>query len=145
MTTAEITDSWGQPPTASSRRIGTGCSPMSCACSAANVLSCDQGAPGCSSLIDNGDMYASARPTGAASEVLTADDLTAGIGKLPVNTCGGNIADSFRQSHRFRRRSGPPDLRHLCTGVDSASTSLFVGAPMAPLVSSTLFGNQNAL
>ncbi|MBM7367389.1 thiolase C-terminal domain-containing protein [Gordonia hydrophobica] len=97
--------------------------------------------PAVAALIDHG-----LAPTGPeAGDVLTVDNMTAGVGALPVNTSGGNIADSFVngmglavEAVRQIRGTSPNQ-------VDGARTSLFIGGPMAPLVSSTLFGHQDAL
>ncbi|MCF8610149.1 transporter [Gordonia sp. HY285] len=97
--------------------------------------------PAVAALIDHG-----LAPTGpAAGEVLTADNLTAGIGELPVNTSGGNIADSFVNGMGLAVEA-VRQIRGTSTNqVDGARTSLFIGGPMAPLVSSTLFGHQDTL
>ncbi|NMO03704.1 transporter [Gordonia sp. TBRC 11910] len=97
--------------------------------------------PAVAALIDHG-----LAPTGpAAGEVLTVDNLTAGIGKLPVNTSGGNIADSFVNGMGLAVEA-VRQIRGTSTNqVEGARTSLFIGGPMAPLVSSTLFGHQDTL
>ncbi|GAA4672731.1 thiolase C-terminal domain-containing protein [Gordonia humi] len=97
--------------------------------------------PAVAALIDHG-----LAPTGpAAGDVLTADNLTAGIGSLPVNTSGGNIADSFVNGMGLAVEA-VRQIRGTSTNqVDGARTSLFIGGPMAPLVSSTLFGHQDTL
>ncbi|MFI5717470.1 thiolase C-terminal domain-containing protein [Nocardia sp. NPDC051750] len=97
--------------------------------------------PAVSALIDHG--LAPAGP--AAREVLTVDNLTAGIGKLPVNTSGGNIADSFVNGMGLAVEA-VRQIRGTSTNpVADARISLFVGGPMAPLVSSTLFGREDTL
>jgi len=97
--------------------------------------------PAVAALIDHG-----LAPSGpAAGEVLTADNLTAGIGRLPVNTSGGNIADSFVNGMGLAVEA-VRQIRGTSTNpVDGAKTSLFIGGPMAPLVSSTLFGHADTL
>ncbi|MCF3939648.1 thiolase C-terminal domain-containing protein [Gordonia tangerina] len=97
--------------------------------------------PAVAALIDHG-----LAPTGpAAGSVLTVDNLTAGIGKLPVNTSGGNIADSFVNGAGLAVEA-VRQIRGTSTNpVEGARTSLFIGGPMAPLVSSTLFGHHDTL
>ncbi|MCF8571317.1 transporter [Gordonia sp. HY002] len=97
--------------------------------------------PAVAALIDHG-----LAPTGAAAgEALTVDNLTAGIGDLPVNTSGGNIADSFVNGMGLAVEA-VRQIRGTSTNqVHGARTSLFIGGPMAPLVSSTLFGHQDTL
>ncbi|GGL16805.1 thiolase C-terminal domain-containing protein [Nocardia jinanensis] len=97
--------------------------------------------PAVAALIDHG-----LAPTGpAAGEVLTVDNLTAGIGKLPVNTSGGNIADSFVNGMGLAVEA-VRQIRGTSTNpVADAHLSLFIGGPMAPLVSSTLFGREETL
>jgi len=97
--------------------------------------------PAVAALIDHGLC-----PSGpAAGEVLTVDNLTAGVGKLPVNTSGGNIADSFVNGMNLAVEA-VRQIRGTSTNqVDGARTSLFVGGPMAPLVSSTLFAHGDVL
>lgn len=97
--------------------------------------------PAVAALIDHG--FAPRGP--AAGDVLTVDNLIAGVGKLPVNTSGGNVADYFVNGmglaveavRQIRGTSPNP--------VPDARTSLFIGGPMAPLVSSTLFGHHDVL
>ena len=97
--------------------------------------------PAVAALIDHG-----LAPTGpAAGEILTVDNLTAGIGKLPVNTSGGNIADSFVNGMGLAVEA-VRQIRGTSTNpVAGARTSLFIGGPMAPIVSTTLFGHEDTL
>ena len=77
----------------------------------------------------------------AAGEHLTVDNLTVERGRLPINTAGGNIAEGFVHgiglvAEAVRQiRGGSPNP------VDDADISLLIGGPMAPLVSSTVFGS----
>jgi len=93
--------------------------------------------PAVASMIDHG----LCPPGRGAAEVLTVDNLTVERGRLPINTAGGNIAEGFvhgiglvaeavRQIH-----GGSPNP------VAGADVSLLIGGPMAPLVSSTVFGS----
>ncbi|MQY26032.1 thiolase C-terminal domain-containing protein [Nocardia aurantia] len=97
--------------------------------------------PAVSALIDHGLVP----PGPAAGEVLTVDNLTAGIGALPVNTSGGNLADSFVNGMGLAVEA-VRQIRGTSTNpVAGAKVSLFIGGPMAPLVSSTLFGHHDTL
>ncbi len=77
---------------------------------------------------------------------MTVENLTAPHGKLPVNTSGGNLADSFINGLNLAVEA----VRQIRGGtstnqVADAKTSLFIGGPMAPLVSSVLFGHADTL
>lgn len=93
--------------------------------------------PAVASMIDHG----LCPPGQAAGEVLTVDNLTVERGRLPINTAGGNIAEGFVHgiglvAEAVRQiRGGSPNP------VAGAEVSLLIGGPMAPLVSSTLFGS----
>lgn len=97
--------------------------------------------PALASLIDHG----LCPPGEAAGAFMTVENLTAPGGVLPTNTSGGNIADAFINGmglaveavRQIRGTSPNP--------VSGADTSLFIGGPMAPLVSSTLFGSARTL
>jgi hypothetical protein len=93
--------------------------------------------PAVASLIDHG----LCPPGPAAGDFMTVPNLTAPDGGLPLNTSGGNLADSFInglglavEAVRQIRGTSPNQ-------VAGAETSLFIGGPMAPLVSSVLFGS----
>ncbi|MFZ0715815.1 thiolase C-terminal domain-containing protein [Mycobacterium sp.] len=93
--------------------------------------------PAVASMIDHG----LCPPGPAAGEVLTVDNLTVERGRLPINTAGGNIAEGFVHgiglvAEAVRQiRGGSPNP------VAGADVSLLIGGPMAPLVSSTVFGS----
>jgi len=93
--------------------------------------------PVVASMIDHG----LCPPGPAAGEVLTVDNLTVERGHLPINTAGGNIAEGFVHgiglvAEAVRQiRGGSPNP------VAGAEVSLLIGGPMAPLVSSTVFGS----
>jgi acetyl-CoA acetyltransferase len=80
-------------------------------------------------------------PGPAAGEFMTVDNLTVDHGTLPINTAGGNIAEGFVHgiglvAEAVRQiRGGSPNP------VADADISLLIGGPMAPLVSSTVFGS----
>ena len=97
--------------------------------------------PAVAALIDHG----LCPPGEAAGAVLTVDNLTAPNGKLPVNTSGGNLADAFVNGLNLAVEA-VRQIRGTSTNqVAGAQTSLFIGGPMAPLVSSVLFSNSAAL
>jgi acetyl-CoA acetyltransferase len=93
--------------------------------------------PAVASLIDHG----LCPPGPAAGDFLTVDNLTVERGTLPINTSGGNIAEGFVHGiglvvEAVRQiRGGSPNPVH------DADISLLIGGPMAPLVSSTVFGS----
>lgn len=93
--------------------------------------------PAVASMIDHG----LCPPGPAAGDVLTVDNLTVERGRLPINTAGGNIAEGFVHgiglvAEAVRQiRGGSPNP------VADADISLLIGGPMAPLVSSTVFGS----
>ncbi|WP_072810175.1 thiolase C-terminal domain-containing protein [Rhodococcus zopfii] len=97
--------------------------------------------PAVAALIDHGLC-----PSGeAAGTVMTVENLTAPTGKLPVNTSGGNLADSFVNGLNLAVEA-VRQIRGTSTNpVADAKTSLFIGGPMAPLVSSVLFGHEDTL
>ncbi|MBZ5735300.1 hypothetical protein K8Z61_12420 [Nocardioides sp. TRM66260-LWL] len=99
--------------------------------------------PAVASLIDHG----LCPPGPEAGSVLTVENLTVGSGSMPVNTAGGNIADCFVNGMNLaveavRQVRGTALNQVRAGGVD---TSLSIGGPMAPLVSSVLFGSERAL
>ncbi|OZE90755.1 transporter [Rhodococcus sp. 14-2686-1-2] len=97
--------------------------------------------PAVAALIDHGLV-----PSGpGAGDVLTVDNLLASSGKLPVNTSGGNIADSFVNGMGLAAEAVRQIRGTSCNQVSGAKTSLFLGGPMAPIVSSTLFAHGDVL
>ncbi len=92
--------------------------------------------PAVASMIDHG----LCPPGPAAGDFLTLQNLTVESGDLPINTAGGNIAEGFVHgiglvAEAVRQiRGGSPNP------VPNAEISLLIGGPMAPLVSSTVFG-----
>jgi acetyl-CoA acetyltransferase len=93
------------------------------------------------SLIDHG----LCPPGPAAGEVLTFENLIAQGGRLPVNTGGGNIADSFVNGMGLAVEAVRQVRGTSVNQVEGARTSLFIGGPMAPLVSSVVFGREEVL
>ena len=93
--------------------------------------------PAVASLID----FGLCPPGPAAGEFMTVENLTVERGRLPINTAGGNIAEGFVHgiglvAEAVRQiRGGSPNP------VGDADISLLIGGPMAPLVSSTVFGS----
>ncbi|WP_016692453.1 thiolase C-terminal domain-containing protein [Rhodococcus rhodochrous] len=97
--------------------------------------------PAVAALIDHG----LCPPGEAAGTFMTVDNLTAPSGKLPINTSGGNLADSFINGLNLAVEA-VRQIRGTSTNpVAGAKTSLFIGGPMAPLVSSVLFGHEDTL
>jgi hypothetical protein len=76
---------------------------------------------------------------------MTVENLTVPAGSLPINTAGGNIAEGFVHGiglviEAVRQiRGGSPNP------VADADISLLIGGPMAPLVSSTVFGSPGTV
>jgi acetyl-CoA acetyltransferase len=93
--------------------------------------------PAVASMID----FGLCPPGPAAGEFMTVENLTVEQGRLPINTAGGNIAEGFVHgiglvAEAVRQiRGGSPNP------VGDADISLLIGGPMAPLVSSTVFGS----
>lgn len=93
--------------------------------------------PAVASMIDHG----LCPPGPASGEFMTVENLTVDNGRLPINTAGGNIAEGFVHgiglvAEAVRQiRGGSPNP------VAGADISLLIGGPMAPLVSSTVFGS----
>lgn len=94
--------------------------------------------PAVAAMIDHG----LCPPGRAAGEFLTLANLTVETGSLPINTAGGNIAEGFVHGMGLvveavrQIRGGSPNP------VTDANVSLLIGGPMAPLVSSTVFGSS---
>ena len=97
--------------------------------------------PAVAALIDHG----LCPPGEAAGTFMTVENLTAPNGKLPINTSGGNLADSFINGLNLAVEA-VRQIRGTSTNpVEGAKTSLFIGGPMAPLVSSVLLGHEDTL
>ncbi|OOL33289.1 transporter [Rhodococcus rhodochrous] len=97
--------------------------------------------PAVAALIDHG----LCPPGEAAGTFMTVENLTAPHGKLPINTSGGNLADSFINGLNLAVEA-VRQIRGTSTNpVEGAKTSLFIGGPMAPLVSSVLLGHEDTL
>jgi acetyl-CoA acetyltransferase len=93
--------------------------------------------PAVAAMIDHGLC-----PTGpTAGEVLTVDNLTAPGGKLPINTAGGNLAEGFVHGIGLVVEAVRQIRGDSVNPVADADVSLLIGGPMAPLVSSTVFGS----
>lgn len=97
--------------------------------------------PAVAAMIDHG----LCPPGPAAGEFMTLENLTVENGVLPINTAGGNLAEGFvhgiglvAEAVRQIRGGSPNPVR-------GADISLLIGGPMAPLVSSTVFGSAATL
>lgn len=97
--------------------------------------------PAVAAMIDHG----LCPPGPAAGEYLTLENLSVETGRMPINTAGGNLAEGFVHgiglvAEAVRQiRGGSPNP------VPDADISLLIGGPMAPLVSSTVFGSAATL
>lgn len=97
--------------------------------------------PAVAAMIDHG----LCPPGPDAADFMTVENLTVEHGSLPINTAGGNIAEGFVHgiglvAEAVRQiRGGSPNP------VAGADISLLIGGPMAPLVSSTVFGSAATL
>jgi len=97
--------------------------------------------PAVASLIDHGLCPAGS----AAGDFMTLENLTVPAGVLPVNTSGGNIADSFVNGMGLAVEAVRQVRGTSTNQAARADTSLFIGGPMAPLVSSVLLGSAQTL
>ncbi|MGX6510981.1 thiolase C-terminal domain-containing protein [Rhodococcus sp. SJ-2] len=96
---------------------------------------------GVAALIDHGLC-----PAGAdAGKVMTVDNLTAPHGLLPVNTSGGNLADSFINGMGLAVEAVRQVRGTSTNQVPDAKVSLFIGGPMAALSSSVLLCTRDVL
>ncbi|MDT2006093.1 transporter [Rhodococcus opacus] len=97
--------------------------------------------PAVAALIDHG----LCPPGVAAGDFMKVENLISTGGSLPVNTSGGNIADLFVNGMNLAVEA-VRQIRGTSTNqVRDAKTSLFIGGPIAPLVSSVLFGHEDTL
>lgn len=96
---------------------------------------------GVAALIDHGLC-----PSGAdAGKVMTLDNLTAPHGLLPVNTSGGNLADSFVNGMGLGVEAVRQVRGTSTNQVPDAQVSLFIGGPMAAISSSILLCTRDVL
>ncbi|MDI9949312.1 MULTISPECIES: thiolase C-terminal domain-containing protein [Rhodococcus] len=96
---------------------------------------------GVAALIDHGLC-----PRGAdAGKVMTLENLTAPHGLLPVNTSGGNLADSFVNGMGLAVEAVRQVRGTSTNQVPDAQVSLFIGGPMAALSSSVLLCTRDVL
>ncbi len=93
--------------------------------------------PAVAAMIDHG----LCPPGPAAGEVMTVENLTVETGDLPINTAGGNIAEGFVHGIGLVAEAVRQVRGGSANPVSGAEVSLLIGGPMAPLVSSTLFGS----
>ncbi|MBS9372052.1 thiolase C-terminal domain-containing protein [Rhodococcus sp. B50] len=96
---------------------------------------------GVAALIDHGLC-----PPGAdAGKVMTVENLTAPHGLLPVNTSGGNLADSFVNGMGLAVEAVRQVRGTSTNQVPDAQVSLFIGGPMAAISSSVLLCTRGVL
>lgn len=94
--------------------------------------------PAVSSLIDHGLV-----PAGPdAGAFMTVDNLTVPGGKLPVNTSGGNLANSFINGLNLGAEAVRQIQRTSVNQVPDAHLSLFIGGPLTTMGSSVLFCDE---
>ncbi|MGV0739724.1 transporter [Mycobacterium syngnathidarum] len=93
--------------------------------------------PAVASMID----FGLSPPGEAAGEFLTLENLIAPSGGLPINTAGGNIAEGFVHGIGLVAEAARQIRGGSANPVPGADVSLLIGGPMAPLVSSTIFGS----
>lgn len=84
-------------------------------------------------------------PGPAAGRFMTVENLVAPHGRLPINTAGGNIAEGFVHGIGLVLEAVRQIRGTSVNQVPGANCSLLLGGPMAPLVSATLFGSEQAL
>jgi acetyl-CoA acetyltransferase len=94
--------------------------------------------PAVSSMID----FGLCPPGPDATTVLHYDNLIVEGGGLPINTAGGNIAEGFVHGINLAAEAARQIRGGSPNPVPGARTSLFIGGPMAPLISATLFGSE---
>jgi acetyl-CoA acetyltransferase len=93
--------------------------------------------PAVAAMIDHG----LCPPGPGAGEFMTLDNLTVERGRLPINTAGGNIAEGFVHGIGLVAEAARQIRGDSPNPVADADISLLIGGPMAPLVSSTVFGS----
>ena len=93
--------------------------------------------PAVAAMIDHG----LCPPGPAAGEILTVENLTLPGGSLPINTSGGNIAEGFVHGIGLVLEAVRQIRGDSANPVPGADISLLIGGPMAPIVSSTIFGS----
>ena len=94
--------------------------------------------PAVASLIDLG----LCPPGPDAGAFMTLPNLTAPAGALPVNTAGGNLAEGFVHGIGLVLEAVRQIRGTSANQVPGAAISLLLGGPVAPLVSTTVFGSR---
>lgn len=93
--------------------------------------------PAVAAMIDHG----LCPPGPEAGEFMTVENLTVEHGRLPINTAGGNIAEGFVHGIGLVAEAVRQIRGGSANPVRDVEISLLIGGPMAPLVSSTVFGS----
>jgi acetyl-CoA acetyltransferase len=88
-------------------------------------------------LIDHGFCTAE-----SAGEVLRLENLIAPHGKLPINTSGGSLAEGFVHGIGLTLEAVRQLRGESSNQVPEARTSLLIGGPVAPFVSSAIFTTE---
>jgi acetyl-CoA acetyltransferase len=77
-----------------------------------------------------------------AVEVLTLENLIAPNGGLPINTSGGGLAEGFVHGIGLTLEAVRQIRGESCNQVPDARTSLLIGGPVAPFISSAIFTTE---
>ncbi|MFN0090590.1 MAG: thiolase C-terminal domain-containing protein [Acidimicrobiales bacterium] len=80
-----------------------------------------------------------------ANEVLTYENLVAPDGKLPLNTSGGNLAECYMHGLGLKVESIRQILGESSNQVPNCKVALASSGPMVDVVSTVLFGTEEAL
>lgn len=94
--------------------------------------------PAASSMID----FGLCAPGPDATKVMNFENLIVEGGNLPINTAGGNIAEGFVHGINLAAEAARQIRGGSPNPVADAKVSLFIGGPMAPLISATIFGSE---
>ena len=80
-----------------------------------------------------------------ASEFLTAENLSAATGRLPLNTSGGNLAEAYIHGLQLHVEAVRQLRRESVNQVDSPQVSLVASGPMVAPASSLIYGTEESL
>jgi acetyl-CoA acetyltransferase len=80
-----------------------------------------------------------------ANEVLVPENLYAGMGKLPLNTSGGNLAECYVHGMGLQIEAVRQLRGQSCNQVTNAKIAMCIGGPMVTPVSTSVFGTEETL